>query len=366
MSADMHCFRLDYRITNTSKDEVVVKVKGGLSYLIRGSKEPSFQNEQMLYVSINGIYLDNIMIDETQALTKLDRRILIELGKELQRLRDNNPHYYSTLTNNLQIAIKLTEGLVETHNAICSELLGITLYLGIQNRDQPCLNSPGHTFREMFEHLREESGENGGLHYFIYVNDPNRVAPVYWTNCLGRSFEVPRLNNDLKKPGLYIGLSRGIEPRETLYYTFDQLDTKLLEGAGIFESKAACDKGGNTERYLAVESRNKDLVKEVRELKTQLDSVSESLEKADTSNGILRAELEKVKYDHKQELSSIKLQHQVSSDISKAENRIQGVVSKANFDLVKHKASQNTWGDFAKAVGTLAGVAFTGYKLFTS
>lgn len=366
MSADMNCFRLNYRITNTSKDEVVVKVKGGLSYLVRGSKEPTFQNEQMLFVNIQGIYLDNINIDETQALTKLDRRILIELTKELQRLRDNNPHYYSQLTNNLEIVITLTESLVETNNAIASELLGITLYRGIENRDQPCLNTPGQTFKEIFEQLRSESGENSALHCFIYLNDPIRVAPVLWTNVMGRSVEVPRVNNENKKTGLYIGISRGIEPRETLYYSFEQLDTKTLEALGIFESKAASDKGGNTERYLSAESKNKELVKDVRDLRSQLDSVSESLEKAELTSLNLKTELDKTKYDHKQELASIKLQHQVSSDINKAQTHIQGVVSKANFDMVKHKASQNTWGDFAKAVGTLAGVAFTGYKLFTS
>lgn len=366
MSADMNCFRLAYRVTNTSQCEVVVKVKGGLSYLIRSSKEATFINERMLYVEINSIYLDNVIIDETESLTKLDRRILIELSKEVQRLRENNPHYYRELTNNLSIGIALTQSLIESNNAIHSELLGITLYLGVQNASQPSLNTPGATFKELFEKANRESGESNALTYTVYLNDPKRVSPTLYTNIWGRSVEIPCVNNILKDPGLYIGLSRGIEPRETLYYSFEQLNTKLLEAAGIFESKAACDKGGNTERYLSVEGKNKDLVKEVRELNTQVYNLTESVDKLETANSRLTTDLEKAKYEHKHEVAQLKMQHQVATDITKAENRINTTVSKANFDMVKHKASQSTWGDFAKAVTTLAGVAFTGYRLLNS
>ena len=56
----------------------------------------------------------------------------------------------------------------------------------------------------------------------------------------------------------------------------------------------------------------------------------------------------------------------MASDLFKFETRIKDTVNKANTELVKQKGAQNSWGDFAKAVGTLAGVAITGYKLLTA
>ncbi|MNG40325.1 hypothetical protein D3C84_1288610 [compost metagenome] len=65
-------------------------------------------------------------------------------------------------------------------------------------------------------------------------------------------------------------------------------------------------------------------------------------------------------------MSQLKHQTKVSGDIFKYESRIKDTVNKASLELVKQKGSANNWGEFGKAMGAVAGIAFTGYKLFTS
>jgi len=355
---------MNYRVTNASPDALVVKVKGGLSYLIKASKEATIMQEHLLYVSVPNIYLDSIEIREDQALTKLDRRILSELSKEYDTQKKSELGYYSGLTTSLETKIVLGSSLIEDNNAIHSELLGITLYLGANNFRQPALNTPTMTLKELFDKNSED--EMQCLSYIVYVNDPKRVSSPYWTNVKGISTPIPTVSNLSKQPGLYVAISRGITPREELYYAFEELNTKLVEGLGIFESKAACDKGGNTERYASAEEKVKELSKDKGKLLEQVKTLGERVVNLEEQLGRASDENTRLKYEHKTELGQLKHTHQMNSEMSKFENRLTTTVSKANFDLVKHKASQNTWTDFAKAVGTLAGVAFTGYKLLTT
>lgn len=378
MTAELHCFKLDYRITNVANKELVVKVKNGLSYIVKRSEQPTYRAEQIVYVNMENVYLENLNIDPTQALTKLDRVILQGMKDEQDRqMTGRNEVYYKNLTNNIGIKVVLGQSLVERNNAIHSELLGITLYIGGENLDQPCLNTPGFTLQELFEQQDEEAGTKNCLSYFVYVNDPLRTFKTLYVNVMGKSVEVPVDDDKNKQPGLYIGISRGIEPRETPYYTFASLDDKTLEQLGLFKSKSDCDQGGNTERFLTAETRNKELSKEVAKHRENLESLTDMLAKSEIVNARLGQDLSKSRDDHKTEVTRLKYEHnlevtqlkhqsKMSSDMFKYETRMKDTVNKANFDMVKQKGSYNSWGDFAKAVGTLAGVAFTGYKLLTS
>lgn len=376
MSTEVNSFRLNYRITNASADEVIVKVKGGLSYIIRRSKEATFQHERYLFVTIENVLLDNLKVDDTQALTKLDRKILKEIHEEQLRIQTRTAEYFKTLPNDINVRIRLTEDLVERNNAIHSELLGITLYCGGENIHQPCLNTPGQTFRELFDdqNEHEEVKASGGLHYFVYINDPQRITKPLYTNVLGKAVEVPVVMDPKRQPGLYIGLSLGIEPRETLYYTFESMGPKTLEAVGLFQSKQECQEGGNTERYVTAENKNRELTKDNGRLKDQLESTNALLLKADVSMANLVGELTQLKNDHKNEIKQLKMEHnfeltnarnqsKITSDMFKFESRIKDATNKANLDYVKQKSDHNNWGEFAKAIGALAGVAFTGYKL---
>ena len=374
---DMNCFRLDYRITNISAKEIIVKVKGGLSYIVKRSNQPTYRTEHQVHICIQGVYLENLQVDERAALTKLDKTILVEVSKERARLLEVNEQYHTSMPTDLMVTINLGPSMVERNDAIHSELLGVTMYIGMENLDKPCLNTPGYTLQELFDNYDREAEHSSGMHCFIYMNDPQRVSNTFYTNVMGKSTEVPIDYDKTKQPGLYVGISRGIEPRETQYYTFASLDNAKLEQLGLFKTKAECDKGGNTERFLAAEAKVKDLQKDNGTFKVQLDTLSEALVKAETNNVRLSGELTKVNDTHKTEINQLKLEHRMeanqlknsgkmTADMFKFESKIKDTVTKANLDIVKQKGAHNSWGDFAKAIGTLAGVAFTGYKLLTS
>ena len=92
---DMNCFRLDYRITNISAKEIIVKVKGGLSYIVKRSNQPTYRTEHQVHICIQGVYLENLQVDERAALTKLDKTILVEVSKERSRLLKVNKQYHT-------------------------------------------------------------------------------------------------------------------------------------------------------------------------------------------------------------------------------------------------------------------------------
>jgi len=378
MATELNSFQLKYRVTNISNKEIIVKVKGGLSYIVQRGQEATYISEQQIHVVIENVYLDNLMIDVNAALTKLDKSILAEMSKEQERLRKSNSDYHIRMPVTLQVQLDLHQGMVERNNAIHSELLGITLYLGSSNMDQPCLNTPAFTMQELFENPGDESIQGkAALHYFVYINDPNRVSKPLYTNIMGKSTEVPIDYDANKQPGLYVGISRGIEPRGTQYYAFGELDDQKLTHLGLFKTKAECDAGGNTERFLTAESKNRELNKDINSMRTQIENLSETLAKSESNVFRLTNDMTKLKDEHKIELNTIKLEHRIeantlkhsgkmASDLFKFETRIKDTVNKANTELVKQKGAQNSWGDFAKAVGTLAGVAITGYKLLTA
>lgn len=376
MSTELNSWRMRYRVTNASSDELIVKIKGGLSYIIRQSKEATFDRERFIYVTLENILLDNLRVDEDQALSKLDRVILREINLEKRRIQETTAEYFKTLPNDLTTRIRLTEDLVERNNAIHSELLGVTLYCGGENVYQPSLNTPDQTFAELFEDYNKDETikADGGLHYFVYINDPQRISKPTYTNVMGKAVEVPIVMDSKRLPGLYIGLFTGIEPRETLYYTFETLTDKKAAALGLFQSKKECQEGGNTERYLSAENKNRDLIKDNGRLSDQVENITTLLGKADVTIAGLVSENTQLKHDHKNEIKQLKMEHnfeltqvrnqsKISADMFKFESRIKDASTKANLDFIKQKSDHNNWGEIAKAVGTLAGVAFTGYKL---
>lgn len=380
MDEHINTFRLNYRIVNRSNREMIVKAKGGLGYIIRRCKEPTYTPVQQVFVEIPGVYLENLLIDEELALTRFDAALLKAIKVEVERVKKNagNEYYVQTFSHNLTVMIKLTDKLVEKHDAIHSEILGMTLYNDMVNANQPSLNTPGYTNQELFNNsIAEQQAPKGGLHHFIFLNDPERVLNPLWVNLMGKAIQVPVVSDETRQPGLYLGLMHGNEVPQPLFYTFDRLDKKFKEGLGLFESRAECESGGNTERALAAEKRASDLNKELSKSKDQIDNLSTLLERSDSSVAKLSQDLTQLKQQHstdtaqlkhryEMEINQLKHHTKISGEMFKYEARVKDAAAKANMELVKHKHSVNTWGEFAKAIGTIAGLGFTGYKIFTS
>jgi hypothetical protein len=366
MNRQLHSFKLDYRITNTSQNPVLVKMKGGLSYIVKRSEESTYLDERHLYVTVTNVFLNQLMINEDEALTKLDKEILKALQTEKENLINSQRGLFINMGDNLSIVIKLDRRFVERNDAIHSELLGITLYGDGENLNRPALNTPGHTFQDLLEDAKEEAAPMMALYYTIYINDPQRHTKPFYTNLGGKAVEVPVAYESDRQSGLYVGLKNSNYPQETQYYTFDELTDKLLESIGIFKSKQLAYESGNTERYISSENRNKDLQKENVRLKETNEVLVTNLQKTEERATRLSMDIQQLKSEHTLEIKTIKSHEKISSDMFKHETRIKDTINKANMDYVKQRSEQNNWSDLAKAVGTLAGIAFTGYKLLSS
>jgi predicted RNase H-like nuclease (RuvC/YqgF family) len=204
------------------------------------------------------------------------------------------------------------------------------------------------------------------MYYVVYVNDPHRVTKPFYTNLGGKAIEIPVAYETGQQSGLYIGLKNSNSPQESQCYRFDELNDKLLDSIGIFKSKQSALESGNTERYLNSETRNKEMQKENGRLKETNELLATNLQKTEERATRLTLDLSQLKSEHSIEIKGIKSHEKISFDIFKHESRVKDTINKANMDYVKQRSEQNNWTDLAKAVGTLAGIAFTGYKLLSS
>lgn len=378
MDASINTFRLNYRIENRSNEEMIIKARGGLGYIIRRQKEPTFRPRRVIHVHIPTVILDNLLIDPKEAFSLFDKELLKKISAERDRIKVKDSFQYEVFSHDINVTISLTTDLVEKNDAIHSEILGITLYASGKHVNQPGINTPSFTIQELCEiTLGDQPAPEGGLHCCIYLNDPKCEIGILYTNILGKAVVIPTVSDLIRDPGLYIGVMYGKDSQVTPYYTLDSLDKKTLEALGIFKNKAECEEGSNTERTLAAENKAKETGKELGKAKIDLLDLREQVVKLNDSTTRLTKELAQAKHEHKTEvtmlkhefkleLSQVKHTAKMTGEMFKYETRMKDTANKANMDFIKQKSSVNNWGEFAKAVGSVATVAFTGYKLFTS
>lgn len=356
MHSNSNTFGLSYKISNQSSDVMVIKMKGGLSYLVRKSKEPTFQVSRTILITISDVFLTDLLIEPNKALSLLDKKILTELRKEQDRLMVRSEIFYKQLPSNLMISVALSDDLIETDDALHSELLGFTLYLGEDALLKEALNTPQHTIQQ----INNRMGDKKLLQTSIHVNDPKKVFQTLYTNVLGIGREIPVTQSLDKTPGLYINYSNNNLP-DNQFYNFEELTTNKLEQLGIFNSKSDCDKTSNTERTLLAENKTKDLIKATDGLRTKLKLTEEVLLKTEQVVNKLTTESTQIKHEHKLEVANLKI------NISSLKTAIEQMKSENKFkDIVnKKELESNNWSDVAKSFATIAGVCFTGYQLFS-
>jgi hypothetical protein len=365
MSRQLQCFRLDYRVTNYSVTPVLVKLKGGLSYIVQRADETTFQNERFLYVTLSNVQLKQLMINESEALTKLDREILRQLAEKKREIEDKGSLIFKDMAQDLEVKIPLGGHLVERNQGIHSELLGFTLYPDASDLNRPALNTPEQTHQDLAAELTDPD-EMYPTFYMIYINDPKRVTKPFYINLGGKAVEVPVAFNSSRPAGLYTTLKNSKESPVKQYYPFEDLADKFLESVGVFKSRQLAVENGNTERYLNAEQRVKESATENKKLRDSNEAYVDTLRKTEERLVRTTLDLQRVTETHANEIKLMKNNERLSLDMMKHEARIKDVVQKANFDYVKQRSDSSNWGELAKAVGTLAGIAFTGYKLLSS
>ncbi|MNM40520.1 hypothetical protein D3C81_513210 [compost metagenome] len=374
MDNEVSGFRLEYRISNMSNSEMVVKTQGGLNYIIRKSKALVHTPKRTIYVKLPQARFSDLWLDTTSARSQFDQRLLQELEKERQRYQENNDLLFNNFSYDLTVCIQLTESLAEPEtDVIHSDILGLTLFPTGESAGISALNTTDYTLQQLFAEAMEEQQPAGGLHYFIYLNDPLSIEQPLYVNVMGKAIQVPVVKDTSKAGGLYIGLNHGNATPHQLYYSFDKMDKDTLTYVGLFRTKAEASMGGNTERYLAAENKIKENNKLILSLQADYEKVVDQLSESQCRIAELGTELTHCKASHKHELQQVKNQHilemsrlQITNELTKGRGEIDKMITKANTDFTKQRSTANNWGEIAKAVGAIAGVVITGYKLCTS
>lgn len=374
MESPVSSFRLEYRITNQSNREMVVKTQGGLNYVIRKSKSFVHSPIRRVHVQVANARFADLWLDAASARTRFDQALLMALEKERQRYNETGDVMFNNFPHDLNVSILLNGAVAEADtDVVHSDVLGITLFNNLDVDSISALNSTDYTLHQLFEESQRQDSPVGSMHYFIYLNDPlNTQNPIY-TNVMGRAVQVPVVAETHKDPGLYVGLTYSNATPQSLYYSFDKLDKDTLLQIGLFKTKAECELGGNTDRAAQAESKLKDVNGTLTKLSADYAKVVDLLETSEGKCANLGLELAQVKQEHRAEIQQLKNDHrmeigrlQITSEMTKARGEIDKTITKANMDFSKARSSANNWGEVAKAVGAIATVLITGYRLCTS
>lgn len=377
METPISCFRLEYRISNNSNTALIVKTQGGVNYIIRKNKQlvhPDNQHRRV-HVKLSNVRFDDLWLDPGKARTAFDRKLFDELRKEANRIGTADDYQYRTFSHDLSVVVPLSSSLADENDIIHSDVLGITLFSSEDQANVAPITSPEFTLEQLFNidtEARKDQVE-GGLHYFIYLNDPARTQNPIWTNVMGQAKRVPVLGDTNKPAGLYVGLAYGNNPPDSAYYSFDRLTKADLDILGLFKTRDECEMGGNTERALQAEGKLKNNLKDMERLQNNYSSVTELLEKAELRVAELGTELSQLKADHRLEIRQLKedqrmelMRQQFDHSTLKAKHDIKESIVKANVELDKKRSNSVSWVEVMKAAGVLSTTLLTGYKLLTT
>lgn len=376
----MSSFKLEREIINGGTDcDLVVVHKGGLRCIVRKRDEPTFEKDKYIVVKLLNVHLETIHIDPSHALTKLDKEIMVRLKEEIERLKNGEATYFRNLPETVFVKITLTAQFADDGNAIHSEMLGLTIYPGSGYRNRDALNVPTSKLADSLDHLQRNNPRNA-VHYCAYVVDPRRTQRPFYVNVAGRATEVPVVTTEGENAGLYIGISIGEMPPETLFYDFDKLTSDMLEALGVFASKAEAMNNGNTERYLEAEARVKDLSRALGDKNKLLQDTTSKLEKAEEQVAELNLQINHMKHSHVMDLQRLKQdvkaaeEKQARSDHSnkeeiarvKAEMRRKEARDKHALEQAKQRSILSWVTDALKTVGATVGICLAGFRFFWS
>lgn len=345
-------FEMRHYVENNSAQDIHLKYKGGLSYKVPRHTDPTDRNRFTFIVEIPRASLMNLILNPEEAITKLDKEIVMRLMEIKEGIMNHNDYAYnSRLQHNLKVTVPLTSALIERNDGIHSELFGVTLYIGDAGAFKAALYTPQEVCKGLLPEEDDENNHEKALLWGLYLNDPENRLQTLWVNMAGQARGIPKIADKDRGAGLYIVYRNGDLPLVWKYYTVDQLDNKLLDSIGVFHSQSEAETGGNTERYLKAEGLiknlnrdNGDLRKEIKRLESDLIAAGTVNEKIDVANIRLTNEVSQLKYELK----------------------IQSTVSKVYLEQAKNRNGTSQFSEFCKGASLLAGSVFAGYKLFSS
>lgn len=306
-----------YDVYNNADDTLYVVSKAGFRYpVLKNMDESSIRSDCYIVYELNAVDINKIVFYPELAMTPFDKLMIQALEDEKNRmLKKNFELTHSNFvygTRNLVINLTLFGNLCEAGGEIRSELLGISIWRGIDYQNAPPTCTPLRIAHELVEKeyetvsidpnsvelvpieesvVEDSLEEPSSSHWGIFVNDPTNISDTLWVNMMGRAIAIPVTKDSNAPGGIYCALRQGKNKPQSVYYDFDDLDKNELAKCGIFLSRTEALKGGNSERYLQAEERLNKVDKENWGLRKELDSKSTMLNKQEILNSRLNWEM---------------------------------------------------------------------------
>ncbi|EJI5696360.1 hypothetical protein NFI00_000063 [Salmonella enterica] len=360
-------------VVNNTNESISAKSRGGFEYIIPSTnKERTVTGgEVKLIVEFKNVYIDRIAFNVSQACTKLDKSLMEMLEARRQEML-NDGYLARSSTQTISVGIVIKNIHVESDDGVHSDMLGVSFFMDNDLSRQGSIGIPKGTptsinnklmWEDNYDEILGDASEAtrdrcvaAESRLTVLYNDPTNIFSGLWMNVLGQAKRInhSRLADIL--PGLYITYRSGVSNNELIerYYSFDQLNEKALEEMGIFLSKEAAQKGGNTERYLQAEatikSLNQSIVgyrKEITQLIDKNSNLTKDLNKEETTNLRLTNEIAFLKQD----------------------SRLKDREQKIAIETIKGANKPNntaSFVDICKGVGLLTTAGVTVYKVFAT
>jgi len=297
----MRCFNLDYKIFNPKRIPLQIRHKGGISYELHDNWDDSGERVYIEF-RFNNVNIKKLRVNPDEALTNFDRAVMKQLKSRIDDLVKAHPHDELMLQNqDIFFIVYITNNEISRKNAVHSEMLGFTLYLGKFEREVHALNTPS----EALDNIVDTANADNSVNASIKLIDPENRYGNLWTNVFGRAVKVDAVRVPDQTPGLYLFCEGEDVDGIQVYYPFDEIDNKILQQYGIFMSEQEALLGGNTDELLRTRKSVDNLKKENRDLMTMLGtqrlSIGELIQKvAATTNEVARLKAEVIKKDLEQ------------------------------------------------------------------
>jgi|AGFS01.1.fsa_nt_gi hypothetical protein len=296
------CFNLDYKIFNPKRVPLQIRYKGGISYELHDNWD---DRGERVYIEfrIDGVDVRKLRVNPEEALTNFDRTVMTSLKARIDDLIKSHPHDDLMLANqNIFFVVNITNQELGRKNSVHSELLGFTLYLGKFDREVHALNTPS----EALDNIADTANVSNSVNASIKLIDPERRFSNLWTNVFGRAVKVDAVRVSDQTPGLYLFCEGEDVDGIQCYFTFDEIDNKILQQYGIFMSEQDALLGGNTDELIRTRKSLDNVKKENRDLMTMLSTqrtrIGELIQRVATVTNevaVLKAEVTKKDLEQK-------------------------------------------------------------------
>lgn len=334
---------LKYEIFNRSSDPILMRKHGGMNIIIPQDGNAGYNNNVVLNVTLEFIDPDNVLLDVDGCNNALDKVILSSLQKDISKYLDRERFFLNNERIKITTSVILgSEYAVGEEKEIVSELFGFRLTKNVEMKKRKFISGTATSVIQEIKEDIEGAETTATFLVGLQLNDCDNRLGCLWTHLMGKGVKIPRINDETKPEGLYIASTAKVESDGSAFIPLKELSEEKLIELGIYRDKLSADSGGNCKLLLNYRSKADTAAQTLEKTQAALTEANRKyLNALDMVDGF------------KRQLASLKIEKQFIDERTKLAN-----------EAKTHKQVTGDFSDFVKGFVSVAGVVFTGIKLF--